>query len=105
MIPTPIPGFAGLSCKSNAVVLTTFGASPVSRARLSVKVSAIRNSTVQEVREAFSGRLRVELGYGPDHELVKERYSESHVTVRRAVDHSFLDEFCSHWSEACDLDA
>ena len=34
----------GSSCKSNAVVLTAFCSSPVSRARLSVNVSAIRNS-------------------------------------------------------------
>src|ERR1700682_6271720 len=39
-----MPGLAGLSCKSNAVVLTAFCSSPVRRARLSVKVSAIRNS-------------------------------------------------------------
>src|SRR3712207_7948701 len=32
------------SCKSKAVVLTAFCSSPVSRARLSVKVSAILNS-------------------------------------------------------------
>ena len=37
-----IPGGAGLSCKSNAVVLTAFCSSPVSRVRLSVKVSAMR---------------------------------------------------------------
>src|SRR5580704_3509643 len=36
--------FAGLSCKSKAVILTAFCSSPVSRARLSTKVSAIRNS-------------------------------------------------------------
>src|SRR2546426_1400449 len=39
-----IPGFSGLSCRSKAVVLTAFCSSPVSRARLSVKVSAMRNS-------------------------------------------------------------
>src|SRR5258708_4989007 len=39
-----MPGLAGLSCKSNAVVLTDFCSSPVRRARLSVKVSAMRNS-------------------------------------------------------------
>src|SRR4051794_29135208 len=38
-----MPGFAGLSCRSKAVVLTAFCSSPVSRARLSVNVSAIRN--------------------------------------------------------------
>src|ERR1022692_1165529 len=41
-----MPGLAGLSCKSNAVVLTAFCSSEVRRARLSVKVSAMRNSTV-----------------------------------------------------------
>src|SRR6202047_3856226 len=39
-----MPGLAGLSCKSKAVVLTAFCSSPVNRARLSVKVSAMRNS-------------------------------------------------------------
>lgn len=38
------PGLAGLICKSNAVVLTAFCSSPVKLARLSVKVSAMRNS-------------------------------------------------------------
>ncbi len=38
-------GLAGLTCKSKAVVLTFFCSSPVSRARLSVKVSAMRKST------------------------------------------------------------
>ena len=36
-----MPGLAGLSCKSNAVVLTAFCSSPANLARLSVKVSAI----------------------------------------------------------------
>ena len=40
-----MPGLAGLSCKSNAVVLMAFCSSPVSRARLSVKVSAMRKFT------------------------------------------------------------
>src|SRR5277367_5831955 len=39
-----MPGLAGLSCKSNAVVFTAFCSSPVRRARLSVNVSAMRNS-------------------------------------------------------------
>src|SRR5438093_12681102 len=39
-----IPGLTGLSCRSKAVVLTAFCSSPVSRARLSVKVSAMRSS-------------------------------------------------------------
>ena len=38
------PGWPGSSCRSNAVVLTAFCSSPVRRARLSVKVSAMRNS-------------------------------------------------------------
>src|SRR5713226_1991026 len=39
-----MPGLEGLSCKSKAVILTAFCSSPVRRARLSVKVSAMRNS-------------------------------------------------------------
>src|SRR5688572_18748456 len=38
-----MPGLAGLSCRSKAVVLTVFCSSPVSRARLSENVSAITN--------------------------------------------------------------
>ena len=38
------PGLDGLSCKSKAVVLTAVCSFPVSRARLSVNVSAMRNS-------------------------------------------------------------
>ena len=45
-----MPGLAGLSCRSNADVLTAFCSSPVSRARLSVKVSAMRNSIAQSSR-------------------------------------------------------
>src|SRR5437868_13974225 len=41
-----MPGLAGLSCRSNAVVLTAFCSSPARRARLSVNVSAIRNSII-----------------------------------------------------------
>src|SRR3989338_3338874 len=37
-----IPGLAGFICRSNTVVLTAFCSSPVRRARLSVKVSAMR---------------------------------------------------------------
>src|SRR5450759_1411174 len=43
-----MPGLAGLSCRSKAVVLTAFCSSPVNRARLSVKVSAIRNSVTSD---------------------------------------------------------
>ena len=39
-----MPGLEGLSCKSNAVVLTAFCSSPTNLARLFVKVSAIRKS-------------------------------------------------------------
>src|ERR1700730_3858548 len=46
-----MPGLAGLSCRSNAVVLTAFCSSPVSRARLSVKVSAIRSSIMPRCLE------------------------------------------------------
>src|SRR5271169_1495012 len=52
-----IPGLAGLTCKSNAVVLTAFCSSPVSRARLSVKVSAIRNSIYLEYLYSIQDRL------------------------------------------------
>src|ERR1700730_6445304 len=45
------PGWAGLSCKSNAVVLTAFCSSPVRRSRLSVNVSAIRNSTTSDLED------------------------------------------------------
>ena len=37
------PGCAGFICRSNAAVLTAFCSSPVSLAKLSVKVSAMRN--------------------------------------------------------------
>ena len=39
-----MPGLTGFICKSKAVVLTSFCSSPVSRARLSVKVSEMRKS-------------------------------------------------------------
>jgi hypothetical protein len=39
-----MPGAVGFTCRSKAVVFTAFCSSPVSRARLSVKVSAMRNS-------------------------------------------------------------
>src|SRR5262245_8377534 len=39
-----MPGCAGFSCRSKTMVLTAFCCSPVSRARLSVNVSAMRNS-------------------------------------------------------------
>src|SRR5436190_23319633 len=39
-----IPGLAGLSWRSKAVVFTAFCSSPVRRARLSVNVSAMRKS-------------------------------------------------------------
>src|SRR6266542_7062078 len=47
-----MPGSAGLSCRSKAVVLTAFCSSPVSRVRLSVNVSAMRNSTILPARSA-----------------------------------------------------
>ena len=40
------PGLAGFIWRSKAVVFTSFCSSPVRRARLSVKVSAMRKSTV-----------------------------------------------------------
>ena len=40
-----IPGAAGSTCRSKTVVFTAFCSSAVSRARLSVSVSAIRKST------------------------------------------------------------
>src|SRR5271165_3606132 len=44
-----MPGLAGLSFRSNAVVFTAFCSSPLRRARLSVNVSAIRNSMVNSL--------------------------------------------------------
>jgi len=43
-----IPGLTGSSCRSKAVVFTAFCSSPVSLARLSVKVSAMRKFIVYE---------------------------------------------------------
>src|SRR6266481_3780287 len=77
------PGPAGFIWKSNAVVLTAFCSSPVSRARLSVKVSAIRNSTAMswhwphchslrcEIIRSFLDLLEAELG-----ELCRESIGE-----------------------------
>lgn len=44
-----IPGFAEFIWRSNAVILTAFCSSPVKRARLSVNVSAIRNSITSDL--------------------------------------------------------
>src|SRR6516164_9516392 len=41
------PGLERFNCRSNAVVLTAFCSAPVSRTRLAVKVSAIRNSIAE----------------------------------------------------------
>ena len=41
-----IPGLGGFICRPKAVVFTTFCSSPVSLARLSMQVSAIRNCIV-----------------------------------------------------------
>src|SRR5215469_6682911 len=46
-----MPGLAGFNCKSNAVVLTAFCSSPIRRARLSVNVSAIRNSMASNLED------------------------------------------------------
>src|SRR6266542_2066575 len=51
-----IAGLAGSSCRSRAVVLTAFCSSPVSRARLPVKVSVMRNSIVAPVTVIPSSR-------------------------------------------------
>ena len=56
----PMPELTGLSCRSKAVVLTAFCSSPVSRARLSVKVSAMRKSMASDGRE-FVERSRDDL--------------------------------------------
>jgi hypothetical protein len=40
----------------------------------------------------------------PDHELVKQRDREGHVSVCRAVDHPFLDQLGAHGPQAGDLD-
>src|SRR3990172_8784364 len=52
-----IPGLAGLSCKSKAVVLTTFCSSAVNFARLSVKVSAIRKSNFHSISQLRKRRI------------------------------------------------
>src|SRR4051812_3026736 len=49
-----IPGLAGLSCRSKAVVLTAFCSSPVRRARLSVKVSAIRKFMRETISDVWA---------------------------------------------------
>src|SRR5258708_1187275 len=58
-----MPGLAGSSCRSKAVVLTAFSSSPVTRASLSVKVSAMRNSTWRPWSSASRiGKLRYSMG-------------------------------------------
>ena len=52
-------GCAGFSCRSNAVVFTDFCSSPVSLARLSVKVSAIRKSMKGIVATVLAKALRL----------------------------------------------
>jgi len=49
--------------------------------------------------------LAVESGDRPDHELVEQRNRESHVSMRWAVDHPFLDELGPNGPEACDFDS
>src|SRR5438105_367712 len=48
-------GLVGLICRSKAVVFTAFCSSPVSRERLSVKVSAIRKSIERESARSPNG--------------------------------------------------
>ena len=42
------------------------------------------------------GPTRLETWNCPDHELVEQRDREGHVSVCRAVDHSFLDQLGAH---------
>ena len=49
------PGLEGLSCRSKAVVLTAFSSAPVSRVRLSVRVSAMRSSISDRSVRPFLG--------------------------------------------------
>src|SRR5438093_9548506 len=55
------PGWAGFSWRSKAVVLTAFCSSPVSRDRLSVNVSAIRNSMSDDKQTVKPGLLADDL--------------------------------------------
>src|SRR5438477_6340774 len=90
-----MPGLAGLSCRSKAVVLTAFCSSPASRARLSVNVSAMRNSIGSD--SPFEGWHRA------NHEFVKQRHRKSHVSMRWAIDHAFADQFRSDRADAGNL--
>ena len=50
-------------------------------------------------------RLGVESRDSSDHEFVEQRNRESHVPVRGAKDHAFLDELGPHGPEAGDFDS
>ena len=71
-----MPGFAGLSCKSKAVVFAARCSSAVSRARLAVNVSAIQNSIT--TLEAQLSRRRRTLEGRPS--------SEGATSVLRLID-------------------
>src|SRR5437762_4839707 len=46
-----------------------------------------------------------QLRHCPKHELIEQRYGECHVAMGRTIDHPFLDQACSHWADAVDLNA
>src|SRR5208282_677978 len=69
-----IPGLTGFACRSKTVVFTAFCSSPVRRARLSVRVSAIRKSIICRARSSESapasmseGPVRSGIGLCLDH--------------------------------------
>src|ERR1041385_4775411 len=62
-----IPGLAGFIWRSKAVVLTAFCSSPVNLARLSGKVSAMRNSITVVIRAKNNGSVPTNTLQGPVH--------------------------------------
>jgi hypothetical protein len=69
------------------------------------RVQAFLRTLASAATAARQDALRVELGDGPDHELIEQRNRKSQVTVRGAVDHPFLDELGPYGPEACDFDS
>ena len=71
--------------KSNAVVLTAFCSSPVSRARLSVKVSAMRNSisTVQTLRRDRHVHVDCDWAVGLPLKMIEERTEKRGIQIRQ----------------------
>jgi len=65
------PGWAGLSCRSKAVALAALCSPALNLARLSVKVSAMRNSMINNV---VYEEVYAELRAGQSHLLVKNAW-------------------------------